>query len=82
MQYYTGATVAACEILWLKRILKDFDVSIKDPCPLYCHNISNIHLSRNPVLHMHTKHIKVPYHFIQKGVQDGDVNLQHIITNL
>ena len=46
---YKGVAVAACEAVWLKRILKDLVVPIKDPTPLYCDNMSNIYLARNPV---------------------------------
>ena len=41
---YKGATVAACEVVWLKRILKDLGVSINDPILLYYDNLSGIHL--------------------------------------
>ena len=58
------------------------DIPIKDPIPLYYHNMSNIHLARNPVFHACTKHIEVHYHFIRERVQAGDVDLQHISTNL
>ena len=44
--------------------------------------MSSIHLARNPVFHAHTKHIEVHYHFIRDRVQAGDVDLQHINTNL
>ena len=37
---YRGAAVAACEVVWLKRILKDLGIPIKDPTPLYCDNMS------------------------------------------
>ena len=74
--------MAACEVVWLKRILKDLGVPIKDPIPLYYDNMSSIHLARNPVFHAHMKHIEVHYHFIREHVQAGDVDLQHISTNL
>ena len=44
--------------------------------------MSNIHLARNPLSHARTKHIEVHYHFIRERVQAGDVDLQHISTNL
>ena len=63
---YRGATVEACEAVWLKRILKDLDVSIKDAIILCCDNMSNIHLTQNPKIHAQTKHIEVHYHFIRE----------------
>ena len=82
MAKYRGATVAACEAVWLKRILKDLGVPIKDLTPLFCDNMSSIYLARNPVFHASTKHIEVHYHFIRERVLAGDVDLQHISTNL
>ena len=61
---YRGATVAACEAVGLKMILKDLGVPIKDPTPLYSDNMSSIYLARNPMFHARTKHIEVHYHFI------------------
>ena len=62
---YRSATVAAYEVVWLKRILKDLGVPIKDPILLYYDNMSNIHLARNPVFQAQTKHIEVHYYFIK-----------------
>ena len=77
-----GTVVVACKVVWLKRILKDLSVPMKDLTPLYCDNMSSIHLARNPVFHVRTKHIEVHYHFIRELVQPRDVDLQHINTNL
>ena len=70
------------EAVWLKRILKDLGVPIKDPTSLYCDNMSSIYLARNPVYHARTKHIEVHYHFIRERILAGDIDLQHINTNL
>ena len=66
MTEYKGATVTACEDVWLKRILKDLGVPITDLILLYCNNMSNIHMARNPVFHVRTKHIKAHYHVVMK----------------
>ena len=65
-----------------QEILKDLGVPIKDPTSLYCDNMSSIYLAQNLVFHVWTKHIEVHYHFIQEIVLTGDVDLQHISTNL
>ena len=44
--------------------------------------MSSIHLARNLVFHAPTKHIEVHYHFIRERVLIGDVDLQHINTNM
>ena len=44
--------------------------------------MSSIYLAQNPVFHAWTKHIEVHYHFIRERVLVGDVDLQHISTDL
>ena len=44
--------------------------------------MSSIYLAHNPVFHARTKHIEVHYHFIREHVQAGEINLQHVSTNL
>ena len=43
-------------------------------------NKSAIEISRNHVHHGRTKHIEVRYHFIQKCVEEGKVNLKYVRT--
>ena len=74
--------MAACEVVWLKRILKDLGVPIKDLTSFYYDNMSSIYLAWNPVFHARTKHIEVHYHFIRESIKAGDVDLQHISINL
>ena len=44
--------------------------------------MSNIYLARNPMFHARTKHIEEHYHFIRERVQAGEIDLQHVSTNL
>ena len=39
--------VASYEVIWLKRILKDLDVSINDPILTYCNNLETRSSTRN-----------------------------------
>ena len=45
-----------------------------------CDNASTIKLSRNPVLHGLSKHIKVKYHFLRDLTKDGDIELLYCGT--
>ena len=65
---YRGAAVAACEDVWLKRILKDLGIPFTVPILLFCDNMSSIYLTRNPVFHARTKHIEVHDHVIGERV--------------
>ena len=79
---YWGTTVATCEVIWLKRILKYLGVPITDPILLYYDSMSNIDLAQNPMFHARTKHIEGHYHFIQECVLAGHVDQQHINKNM
>lgn len=43
-----------------------------------CDNTSVINLTKNPVLHSHTKYIEIRHHFLQDHVEKGDVVFEHV----
>ena len=53
---YRGAAIATCEAIWLKRLLRDLQEEASDPTTIYCDNLSNIQLAKNPVV------VKIPGH--------------------
>ena len=61
---YRGIAIAVCEAMLLKRLLKDLDESVDEPVLVYCNNLNNIRLAKNPVFHPRAKHIEVYYHNI------------------
>lgn len=47
--------------------------------PIFCcDNLSTIALTRNSILHAHTKHVKLDLYFVHDMVQAGDLQLQHV----
>ena len=44
---------------------------------IYCDNISNMQLAKNPVFHARMKHIEVHYHFVRERVLSGEVELRY-----
>ena len=62
---YMAASQAACEAIWLRKILCGlFDLEL-GPTEILCDNHSCIKLTENPVFHDRTKHIGIRYHFIR-----------------
>ncbi|MCO5547696.1 hypothetical protein L7F22_001147 [Adiantum nelumboides] len=61
---YRGATVAACEVAWLRKLLMDLRLQVDREVVIYCDNLSSIQLARNPVFHARIKHIEVHYQFV------------------
>jgi hypothetical protein len=77
---YRGAAIAACEVVWLQKLLLDLGQSMDVPVVIYCDNISSILLANNPVYHARTKHIEVHYHFIREKVLVKEIDLIHVST--
>lgn len=74
---YVAATGAACQGIWLKRLLgRDGGIT-----ELRVDNKSAIALARNPVFHDRSKHIQIRYHFIRQCVENGDIDIQFVRTD-
>ena len=67
------------QILWIKQQLLDYDLKI-GCVPIKCDNTSVISLTKNPVLHSHTKYIETWHHFIKVHVEKGDFILEYVET--
>nr|GFA77369.1 ribonuclease H-like domain, reverse transcriptase, RNA-dependent DNA polymerase [Tanacetum cinerariifolium] len=79
---FLAATGAACQALWLKRLLSELDGWKEERITLKVDNISAIALVRNPVFHGRSKHIDIRYHFIQECVENGHINVEHVSEEL
>ena len=66
---YMKAMQAACEAIWMRKILVGFFGSHLDPIVIHCDNNSFINLSINPMFHYRSKHIDIWYHHIRDCVQ-------------
>nr|GFA31851.1 zinc finger, CCHC-type [Tanacetum cinerariifolium] len=60
---FMAATGAACQALWLKRLLSELTGWEEKRITLKVGNVSAIALVRNPVFHGRSKHIDIRYHF-------------------
>ena len=73
--------MAACEVVWLQKLLCDLDVQVDGPVVIYCENMSSIQLSRNLVFHARTKHIEMHYHFVREKVSASEIDLANVSTH-
>ena len=62
------ASQAACEAIWMWKILVGLFGQRMDPTVIYCDNQSCIKLSENPVFHDRSKHIDIWYHHLRDCV--------------
>jgi hypothetical protein len=77
---YIASANAACQGIWLSRLLGGL-LGIPTPkVNLLVDNKSAIALSKNPVHHDRSKHIDTRYHFIRDCVERGEVDIDHVST--
>ncbi|GJT20546.1 hypothetical protein Tco_0890483 [Tanacetum coccineum] len=74
---YASAKKACQQALWMKQALIDYDVRLDD-VPIMCDNKGAIDLSKNPVQHSRTKHIKICHHFLRDSVQKGHISIEKV----
>ncbi|GJZ29117.1 zinc finger, CCHC-type containing protein [Tanacetum coccineum] len=79
---FMAATGAACQALWLKRLLSEITGWEEERITLKVDNISAITLVKNPVFHGRSKHIDIRYHFIRECIENGHINVEHISGEL
>jgi hypothetical protein len=77
---YRGATIVACEVIWLQKLLSNLGQLVDAHVVIYYDNISSILFVNNPVYHVKTKHIEVHYHFIREKVLAKEIDLIYVST--
>ncbi|PKU84619.1 Retrovirus-related Pol polyprotein from transposon TNT 1-94 [Dendrobium catenatum] len=75
---YRSLSSATSDVIWLRRLLSDFQLTPTVPTPLYCDNTSAMAIAHNPVFHARTKHIEIDYQFIRNHINSGAITLHHV----
>ncbi|GKC75822.1 hypothetical protein Tco_1126596, partial [Tanacetum coccineum] len=76
---YVSAEKACQQALWMKQALIDYDIRLDD-IPIMCDNKGAIDLSKNPIQHSRTKHIKIRHHFLRDNVQKGNISIDKVLS--
>ena len=77
---YVAAATAACQVVWLRRLLGELTSMEAHPSALMVDNLPAIPLAKNPVLHDRSKHIDVKFHFLKDCVDGGQVVIEFVKT--
>ena len=77
---YIAACAAACQGVWLGRLLEDLLKTEVKKVVLKIDNQSAIALSKNSVHHERSKHIDTRFHYIRDCVESGMIEIQHVCT--
>lgn len=75
---YVAAASAACQGIWLARLLGELLDCEPEKWTLKIDNQSAIALGKNPVFHERSKHIDICYHFVRDCVEEGKVAVEHV----
>jgi hypothetical protein len=77
---YMAASNAACQAVWLSRLLGEITGEEPKKMKLMVDNISAIALCKNPVHHDRTKHIDTRFHFVRQHIEEGRVHVDYVRT--
>lgn len=77
---FVAAAASACQAVWMRQTLRNLSHVQESSTVIMCDNSSTIKLSKNPVMHGRSKHIKVRFHFLRDLVKDGEIELLHCVT--
>ncbi|GKA93510.1 hypothetical protein Tco_0815496 [Tanacetum coccineum] len=72
---YVSTGKACQQALWMKQALVDYGVRLDD-IPIMYDNKGAIDLSKNPVQHSRTKHIKIHHRFLCDNIQKGNISIE------
>lgn len=75
---YRAMASTSCELIWLKQLLKDFNISHNAPVLMFCGNDAAVKIATNPMFHERTKHIEIDCHFVREKVLDKSIKLMPI----
>lgn len=77
---YIAAAMAACQGVWLARLLAEVRGGEPARVKINVDNKSTISLCKNPMLHKGSKHIDTKYHFIRDCIEDGRIEVDFFPT--
>jgi hypothetical protein len=78
---YIAAATAACQGVWLRRLLGDLMNKEEERVVLNIDNKSAISLCKNPVHHDKSKHIDTKYHYIREYVEESKIEVNYVCTD-
>ena len=78
---YMAVTTMACQAVWLRKLLSDFQQHKEDSTTIFCDNKATISMTKNPIFHNRTKDIDIRHHFIRDLVIKSKIILKYYNTD-
>ncbi|KAJ0746343.1 putative RNA-directed DNA polymerase [Helianthus annuus] len=77
---YRAMCSATCEVMWIKNVLSELQISCSLPVALFCDSKSAISISQNPIFHERTKHFELDLHFLREKIASGIIDPHKIAS--
>ena len=74
-------TTAACQGIWLTRIMEDMQQNQVEVTKIFCNNQSTIAMAKNPVNHNRTRNVETRHDFIREQVYSGSIQIVYCSTH-
>lgn len=74
---YIAANAATNQAIWLRKVLNDLTFVQETSTSIFVEKKSAIAITKNPVFHGKTKHIKVKFHAIRETERNSEIVQQH-----
>jgi hypothetical protein len=71
-------SLALCEVMWLKGMLKELQLLRNVTMLLHCDNVAAINIANNPVQFNRTKHVEIDRFFIKEKIDSRVLKLEYI----
>jgi hypothetical protein len=75
---YRAMTLALCEMMWLKSMLKELRLLRNETMLLHCDNVAAINIANNPIQFDRTKHVEIDKFFIKEKIDSGVLKLEYV----
>ncbi|XP_060212165.1 uncharacterized mitochondrial protein AtMg00810-like [Lycium barbarum] len=79
---YRAIAYTVAETSWIRHVLCELGLYLREPIRVLCDNVSSTYMSRNPVFHDHSKHIDIYYHYVRDKVAQGGLVVQYVPSHL
>jgi hypothetical protein len=78
---YRALAKMTCEVVWLRRLIKQLGFWNGKPTTIWCDNQSSIKVTKNPMFHDRIKHFEVDLHFTRQKVKDKTIKIEYVHTS-
>lgn len=78
---YIALSIVITEAFYLKKLISDFMLLLKDPILIFEDNQSVIKISENNENNKRLKHVDIRYNYILDNVNKGEVQLEYVPTS-